>query len=191
MDSLRNHFDQFEPLSNGDWERIESYMKPLQLAKGDYFLREGQMSRRLGWITSGICRYAYSNEAGDECTKYFIREQQFASGADSFRTQQPSSESIQALTNVSMLVISHDAYHRLFDEIPVWGRLVQKVTEQAYAQKVRLISPMVVQDARTRYEAFLRTQPDVIQRVSLGLIASYLGMTQQSLSRLRRQLAVG
>jgi CRP-like cAMP-binding protein len=179
MEQIRQHFSQFERLTDGDWQKIESKLTVLNFEKGAYFLREGQVSRRLGWITEGICRYAYINDAGDECTKYFIREGQFASGADSFNSQKPSLESIQALTDVSMVVLSREAFLKLYDELPIWARLVQKATEYAYAQKVKHIQPMVVQDAKTRYEAFLRSQPDVIQRVSLGYIANYLGMTQQ------------
>ncbi len=191
MEELRNFMEQFISLKPNEWVTIQSHFKPMTLAKGDYFLREGQINRRIGWITAGVCRYAYITPNGDEHTKYFVKEGQFVSSTNSFTNQESSQESIQAMTDVKLYSISRESYLQLFNDLPNWGQLIQKITEYSYAKKVRDISPMVVQDAKTRYEQFLQNQPDVLQRVPLGYIANYLGMTQQSLSRLRRQAILG
>jgi CRP/FNR family transcriptional regulator, anaerobic regulatory protein len=191
MENLKVFLEQFVHLKPEEWQLMQQHFKPMTLAKGDYYLREGQINRRLGWIIEGVCRYAYVTPAGEEHTKYFVKEGQFLSSIESFNQQKPAQESIQALTDVQLLVMSRDSYMSLFEQLPVWASLVQRITEYAFAKKLKDISPMVVQDARTRYETFLQQQPDVLQRVQLGYVASYLGMTQQSLSRLRRQLAVG
>jgi CRP-like cAMP-binding protein len=189
MQDFRDHLQQFVSLSQADWELLQSQLKEVTLQKGEYFLRQGQVNRRIGWVSAGICRYAYLTPQGEEHTKYFVREGQFVSAIESFTNQAPSADSIQALTDVRLYVLSYQAYQHLFEQSLVWPKLSQKLTEHSFAEKVKRLQPMVIQDAKSRYEAFVRNQPDVLRRVSLGYVASYLGMTQQSLSRLRRQLA--
>lgn len=189
MQVFKNYLERFAKLNQEEWKLIESKVKTATLEKGEYFLRQGEVNKKLGFIRSGVCRYTFLNEQDEEITKYFIREQQWLSGGESFTQQIPSENSIQALTDTEIYVIHYDSYRQLFSEIRDWAVLIQRITEFSFAEKVKNISPMLSQDARTRYENFLRTQPDVVQRVSLGHVASYLGITQQSLSRLRRDLA--
>jgi CRP-like cAMP-binding protein len=189
MELLRHYLEQFAPLSEADWDIISGACRPLKLRRSEYFLRQGQISRRIGFLYEGVCRYAATDEQGNEATRYFVQEGQLLSAIDSFTAQQPADVSIQAVTGAAGLVLSHEAYHRLLGSLPVWRELAHQATAHALMHKVQQLAPMIHQDARTRYEAFLRAQPGMLQRVPLGYVASYLGMTPQSLSRLRRAWA--
>lgn len=185
MEMLRAFLERFAALRDAEWEAIAGACVPLQLPRGAYFLHPGQVNRRIAFITEGVCRYLSFDEQGREITRYFVKEGQFLSVLDSFRSQQPSELGIQALTEVEALAMDREAFDGLSAVLPAWEPLVRQVAEQALLEKVERFAPMLQQDARSRYVAFLREQPDVLRRVPLAHVASYLGIPQQSLSRLR------
>jgi CRP-like cAMP-binding protein len=191
LDNFRNYITQFGILTTDEFDLLVSYVQEETVKKGSLFLNYNQVSRKLGWVQSGVFRYIHLSDDGIEHTKYFVSENQFISGVESFTNQTASPDAIEALTDASIFTLSYENYAKLFDAIPNWGKLVSAITQYAYTIKMKEISPLVMMDARTRYENFLATQPQVMQRVSLGTIASYLGITQQSLSRLRKELARG
>jgi CRP-like cAMP-binding protein len=191
MEDLKKYLLDFASLKNDELNLVVEQLQIETIKKGTYFLNYNQVSRKIGWVQGGVFRYIYIAENGTEHTKYFVNEKQFLSAIESFNTQTASAEAIEALTDATIYTLTYERYQKLFDLIPAWGKLVTAITNYSFNQKVKELSPMVVQDAKTRYENFLRIQPNVIQRVPLGLIANYLGMTKQSLSRLRRELALG
>ncbi|MDX1908197.1 MAG: Crp/Fnr family transcriptional regulator, partial [Bacteroidia bacterium] len=182
--------EQFEKLTASQWSYIEAHCKQATLKRGTYFLKEGQVNRRLGFIVEGVCRYACTDAAGNDVTQYFVKENQFLSAIESFNTQTPSDISIQAVTDTELVYIGYDDYQLLLAEVPMMEKLARQIVAFTFTEKMRNIAPMLQQDARARYEQFMRQQPEVLQRVPLRYVASYLGITQQSLSRLRKGVAV-
>lgn len=191
MESLKKYFSQFVSLKESEWELILNSLEAHDIKKGDYFLNYNKINKKLGWIEEGVCRYCYINDKGDEITKYFVSENQFMCAIESFNNQSPSTEAIQALTDVKYYSLSYEKYQILLNAVPNWSKLVNEIVTHKFIEKLKLLSPMIVLDAKTRYEQFMASNPTVINRISLGHIASHLGITQQSLSRLRRQLAFG
>jgi CRP-like cAMP-binding protein len=190
MENFKKYLTDFFSITSKEWDVLQQFLEVETIKKGEYFLKYNKINRKLGWINEGVFRYVYIADNGMEYTKYFVSETQFLSAFESFNTQTPSTEAIEALTDATIYTLSYDSYFKLFDLIPNWAKLVLVITNNCYSQKSNELSSMVMWDAKTRYENFLRSQPKVIQRVSLGQIASYLGITQQSLSRLRRELAL-
>jgi CRP-like cAMP-binding protein len=191
MENLKKCLTNFVSLKPHEWELIAQSIKIETIKKGDYFLNYNQISRKIGWVEEGVFRYIYLSENGTEYTKYFVNEKHFIGGTESFNKQVPSIDAIEALTDANLYTLSFDNFTKLFNQIPSWSKLINDINVHAYNERLKELSPMVVLDAKTRYENFIRSQPDVMQRVSLGCIASYLGMTQQSLSRLRREITLG
>jgi CRP-like cAMP-binding protein len=188
MENLKKYLTDFSLITPSEWDTLKQFLQEERIKKGDYFLNYNKICRKFGWIKEGVFRYVYIAENGIEYTKYFVSETQFVSASESFNAQTPSTDAIEALTDATIYTLSYDSYFKLFDLIPNWGKLVLALTNNCYSQKANDLSPMLVWDAKTRYANFLQSQPKIIQRVSLGYIASYLGMTQQSLSRLRKKL---
>lgn len=190
MDNLKKYLSQQFPLKDSEWEAITQCLEVESIKKGEFFLNYNRISRKLGWIVEGVFRYCYISDSGDEITKYFVSEKQFVSAIESFNTQTPSLEAIQALTDAKVYTLTYEKYQKLYDTLPVWSKLVNTITTQSYNEKVKQLSPMIVLDAKTRYEQFMANNPQVMNRISLGHLASYLGITQQSLSRLRREMSL-
>ena len=141
-------------------------------------------------MESGILRIYEETDDALEQTFYFMNAGQLLADPESFSTQTPSLANIQALTTCQTKAVSYDSFQRLATDIPAWGSTIQRITEKALLEKVQKRSRLLYEDARTRYQRLISEQPEVAQRVPLGLIASYLGITLSSLSRLRKQLAV-
>lgn len=184
---LRVFLEQYAPLSDNAWYLIYKELSTSSLQKGDYWLRQGRVCRKIAFITEGVMRVCYE-EGESDITGYFLKEGQFATHLESLETQIPSEKSIQAITPCHILELSQEAMVRLSQDLPLWPGLVSKITQHILSEKLYNRSPLVSQDARTRYENFLKEQGDIALRVPLTYIASYLGITLPSLSRLRRQL---
>lgn len=185
-DSLIRYLLQFGQLNAQQIELIESKVVEVKLHKEAYFSEAGKISKRVGFVTEGILRVYYYNKDGDEITRYFIDEHNFAVDLNSFNAQIPSSEYIQAVTDCTMLVFSAEALKELSLTIMNWDAIVGKITELSLLEKVNRISPMLAEDATTRYKNFLNKYPNLANRIPLSFLASYIGITQSSLSRIRK-----
>lgn len=130
----------------------------------------------------------YYNSKGDEITKYFIDENNFAVDINSFNQKIPSSEYVQAIGDCSLLLFSTEAFEELSLTIIDWDNIIRKITEKALIEKINKLSPMLSEDASTRYLDFLNKFPTLANRIPLSYLASYLGITQSSLSRIRRNI---
>ena len=188
MENLINYILQFGQLNEQQIELVKSKAIVVELKKDDYFSEAGKIAKRVAFIADGILRVCYYNNKGEEITRYFIDENNFAVDIGSFSTQIPSSEYIQAVTNCNLLVFSKEALDELSLTIIGFDGIINQITTKSLIEKVRRISPMLAEDAKSRYLNFLDNFPKLANRIPLSLLASYLGITQSSLSRIRKNL---
>lgn len=186
MQQLIDTILQFGSLTHQQIELIKSKTQVRQLKSGEYFSEAGRTAHHVGFIISGICRICYYNKDGDEITRYFIDENNFLVDLNSFSYQIPSSEYIQAVTDVEVVVFSRTGLADLANTIVGWDKITNQITTKALLDKVSRISPMVSEDATTRYKNFLDQFPQMALRIPQFYLASYLGITPQSLSRIRK-----
>ncbi len=175
---------QFGHLNQQQIDLITSKAKEIELSKDEYFAEAGKVLRQVGFILDGIIRICYYNNKGEEITKIFIEEKHLLFNLKNV----PSTEYIQAATDCKLLVFSNQDWKEISDTIIDWENIIQKVTNKALAQKLERVSPLVSQDATTRYLEFMEKYPTLVNRIPLSYIASYLGITQQSLSRIRKNI---
>ncbi len=175
---------QFGDLNNRQIDLITSKAKVLELQKDDYFAEAGKVLKQVGFIIDGVLRISYYNNKGEEITKIFIEENHLLYNLKNV----PSTEYIQAATHCKLLVFSNKDWEDISDTIIAWDSIVQKITTKALVQKLERVSPLISQDATTRYQEFLEKYPTLANRIPLSYIASYLGITQQSLSRIRKNI---
>lgn len=154
----------------------------------DTLLQSGKICREMFFIVKGVLRIMVINEDGKEVTHFFLRENQFCTILNSFNGQVPASESIQAACDAEVLVISRHKLDILYEQLPYLKSLITSVTQQTLLDKIQIRNGYLGQDSTTRYKTFVMRQPEIAMRVSLGDIASYLGITPQSLSRIRKNL---
>ena len=140
------------------------------------------------FIGKGVLRIVVINEAGNEVTHFFLKENQFCSILNSFNNQVIAHESIQAACDAEVLAISRAALDKLYNQLPYLKLLITQVTQQALLDKIAIRTAYLGQDSTTRYKMFMMRQPEIALRVPLSDIASYLGITPQSLSRIRKNI---
>jgi CRP-like cAMP-binding protein len=188
MKALINYLLQFGQLNPQQIDLIKSKAEEVILKKNNYFSEAGKIARQVAFVTDGILRVCYYNNKGEEITRYFIDENNFAVDLNSYTTQIPSSEYIQAVTDCKLIVFSAEALKELSLTIIGWDKISSQVTSKALIEKVNRISPMLAESAKSRYLNFLNKFPQLANRIPLSLLASYLGITQSSLSRIRRNI---
>jgi CRP-like cAMP-binding protein len=189
MKELIDYILQFGSLNQQQIELISKKATELNLRKDEYYFEAGRIARQFGFIIDGIAKVSYYNNKGEEITKYFIEENNIVVDLTSFDGEIPSSSYVQAVTDCRLIVFSKLDWQELLNTIVGLDNIVYKIISKALLQKVERISPLLAQDATTRYLNFLEIYPNVVNRIPLSHIASYLGITQSSLSRIRKNIS--
>lgn len=187
MEALKNFILQFGILTAPEIDYIVSKTKKIDLPKGAYFSEAGKIPRQVGFLMEGIVRGCYYNQAGEDITRCFIAENNMVLDYVNFEAIQTSSEYIQTCTGCKLLIFSKQDWDSFSVDIPAWEVTKNRIVQQCLYQKSRR-NPVISQDATTRYLEFLENHPTLINRVPLSHIASYLGITQQSFSRIRKSI---
>ncbi|WP_027384437.1 Crp/Fnr family transcriptional regulator [Epilithonimonas caeni] len=185
MKELINYLLQFGNLNPQQIDLIAQKAVEKELRKDDYFVEAGRMFNDVIFILEGILRICYYNNEGDEITKYFVDENHLL--ANPYQGE-PMTEYIQATTDCRFLIFSQKDWQELSNTIIGWDVIVNKIFQKAMMEKLDRRSSLVSEDATTRYLEFLEKFPTLANRVPLSYIASYLGITQQSLSRIRKNI---
>ena len=185
MEELIEYILQFGHLNKQQIELISSKRTEIKLHKDENFVEAGSTFDQVVFILDGILRIYYYNKKGDEITKYFIDENHLFSNP---YKEEPLSEYIQAVTDCKLIVFSQKDWNDLSDTIIGWDNIVNKIFQKGMREKLERRSTLVTEDATTRYLTFLEKFPSLSNRVPLSYIASYLGITQQSLSRIRKNI---
>ncbi len=188
MKELINYILRFGNLNQQQLDFISSKATRLDLQKDEYFSEAGKISRRVGFIVDGVLRVCYYNNKGEEITKYFIEENNLVVDLESFDNEISSTAYVQAVTDCKLIVFSRRDWLELLQTIVGWEAIVHKIISRALMQKVERRSPLISEDATTRYLKFMEIYPTLINRIPLTYIASYLGVTQSSLSRIRKSI---
>lgn len=188
MKPLFDFILKFGHLNQQQLEIIAGKSKEIKLSKEAYFSEEGKIAKEVGFVLDGILRVCYYDNRGEEITKYFIDENNLVVDLHSFENQIPSESNVQAITDCRLMVFSQKDWLELQQTVAGWNAIVHKIVASALLQKVERRSPLVSEDATTRYLKFLEIYPSAANRVPLAYIASYLGVTQSSLSRIRKNI---
>ncbi|RZJ67505.1 MAG: Crp/Fnr family transcriptional regulator [Flavobacterium sp.] len=188
MDELINYLLRFTQLNPTQIEFIKSKLTPVSLKKGDYFSEAGKIAQQVGFVVEGVTRVCFYNNKGDEFTRCFMPENRFAVDFNSFMNDFPCSEYVEALTDCKILVFNRPEFLELSRIIPDWDQTMSKIMADAFRKKISDVNEMLASDATDRYLKFLEKNPGLANRIPLSVIASYMGITQQSLSRIRKNV---
>ena len=188
MKELIEYLLRFGNLNQQQIDFIATKAKEIVLHKDEYFSEAGKTFRHVGFMLEGITRVCYYNNKGEEITKYFIEENNILVDFESFDNELPSTVYVQAITDCRIIIFSKKDWQELLNTIVGWDAIVHKIILKALMQKVERRSPLVTEDATTRYLKFMERYPTVVNRIPLSYIASYLGITQSSLSRIRKNI---
>lgn len=188
MDELTAYLLQFGSLNPRQLELIASKTTALSLPKDAYFLEAGHVARRVGFLLEGVLRICYYDNKGVEITRNFIDELHLTTNLRGLEDGLASAEYVQAVTDCRLLVFAKHDWDELAHTIVGWRDMVHQMTSKHLHEKLARISPMVGQDATTRYLEFLGNYPQLANRIPLSYLASFLGITKSSLSRIRKNI---
>ena len=184
---IKKCFDSFSgfDFSTDEIKKAMSDCVIMHYLPDEYFLRMGEMSSKIGFITEGLFRIFHTDIKGNEYTKNFKSSGQFVSSLAALLLASPSKLSIQALENSELICIHYDNILKLADKNLQWQILLRKNIEADYLEKEKRESDLLYYDAKERYLHFIYEHPDWDARIQQRFIASYLGMTAETLSRIR------
>jgi len=187
MQQLFTHITNYHPLSTEAQNALHDCFEKLTLSKNEYLLNEGQVCRHLYFLEDGALRGFY-NLDGKEVTHWFGFEQDFVTSFHSFITGRAAVENIQLLEGSILWAISKEQLAELFNRFHEIERLVRIAYEKYYIRLEERFVNAQFKTATERYENLLLQSPHILERVPLGHIASYLGISQETLSRIRSKL---
>jgi CRP-like cAMP-binding protein len=184
--ALNTYLSNLYILNQEEIDYSITLFKQQKLKKGDYFVAEQSICNQIGFIMSGAVRNFSIQSDGEENTTCFKFEYQFITSYESFTLKQPSKINIQAIEDCDLLVISYTHFHQLLDSIPSWSYILTKIMEKEFIEKEQHIRTLNNKSAKEKYLHTLTYSPEIINRVQIGYIASYLGVTHRTLSRVRK-----
>lgn len=167
---------------------LTKFFIPKKYKKNEHLLRPGEICRFNYFVNSGCVRFYTTNEEGHELTRYFAFEGKFGTALTSFIEQKPSFEYIQCLETTELLGISRQGFFNLVETVPQMNYLYRDILEMAYVTSQKRIYGLQGETALDRLKWLLNYQPDIFQRISSKVIATYLGVTTYTLSRLKAEL---
>lgn len=174
------------PFTNKELNDIQSHFKKETVPKSQLLVNQGDICKTLYFIEQGMGRSFYTNENGKEITQWFFGVGKFMTSADSFFQQTPSLYNLEVLVDSVVFSISKKDIDQLFAKYHKMEKLGRLVTTEMLTKIVNKLNAIQFQTAKERYDYMLAEFPDIVHQVPLGHIASYLGMTQETLSRIRK-----
>jgi CRP-like cAMP-binding protein len=185
-----NIIDFFKTFGNLTDEEINfaiGFFIPEEIKKNAFYLKEGQISNKVSFIEKGLFRLFYQLD-GEEKIMLFFSESQLMSDYFGFLTDTASIRPIQALEDSLIYNIEKKNLNKLFDYSKNWERIGRQLAESAYVTSVLRANRLLHDDYKTRVKTFLEESPSLMQRVPQYMIASYLNMTPETLSRVKRRI---
>ncbi|UJP66980.1 Crp/Fnr family transcriptional regulator [Mongoliitalea daihaiensis] len=182
--TLIHYFERLQKLSPASQEAIKAICSAVHIPKNQDLQAIGHTCKTIYFVKKGIARIYYYKD-GTDITESFALENSLIARVESLFTGKPSKKGIQVLEDADFIGIHSPALFDLYDTSPEIERLFRKIFEAAYVDTVNRIESIQFHTAEERYHDLITSSPDILQRVPLKHIASYLGITQVSLSRIR------
>jgi CRP/FNR family transcriptional regulator, anaerobic regulatory protein len=188
QNELEKYIQSFFGVNQEDLQTISTLFKPLKLPKDDYFLKTEVYANRLGFLQAGILREFLYHD-GKEVTKWISTKGYFIVDLSSFFFGKPARWNIQALTDCELFVIYQQDYAQITQLVPKWQELEKLFIARCFSILEDRIVTHLSLSAEERYNAFFAFAPELFNQVPLQYLASMLGMTPETFSRIRKRQA--
>jgi len=188
MNEIKKYFELFVQMSDSDWEIFSSKLIRRAFPKKSIILVQGKIENYLSFIEKGIIRMCITKER-DDLTFSFEFEGNFFSAYSSFLTQQPSDYQIEAITETILWSISHADLQEIYSKTTIGNTLGRYASEGLYMKKTKRELSLLMKTAENRYLDLFKEEPRLLQQIQLKYIASYIGITPQALSRIRKRIS--
>lgn len=182
-------FNELAPLTPEEKKIVESYLTPKKLRKKQYLLQEGDVCKVIAFIEKGALRSYLIDDKGVERIVQFALEEWTIADLYSFLTGEPATYNIEALENSELVLVSKQAHTELLNILPKYERYIRLQITDAYIALQKRITSVISLELEERYTYFSTLYPNIVQRVPQHMIASYMGLTPETLSRVRRRIS--
>ncbi|MEM9672131.1 MAG: Crp/Fnr family transcriptional regulator [Cyclobacteriaceae bacterium] len=185
---LRKYVSQLAPLTPAELTFLEEQCVYREVPKKFALVSEGKVAQEIYFINKGCLRLFYPKE-GEEITAFIFLENLFATSLESLLQQVPSQQCLETLEDSELLVISHENLMKAYNYSVNFQIMARRVAEQRFINAQRILSSYILDSPEERYQKLLAAQPEWFQRVPQHYIASFLGITPVSLSRIRKRIS--
>ena len=190
MKHIREYIEQTVPISDKDWQLFSSKLENRFFKKKSKILKVGEIENHISFLESGIARFLIPKEDEEkDITFGFCFKNEFVSAYDSFLTRKPSLYQLQALTDISIWSISYDDLQEVYAKTAVGNVIGRMSSERLFLIKSKREQSLLNETAETRYLNLFKERPNLIKEIPLKYIASYIGVTAQALSRIRKRIS--
>src|SRR3954471_13799080 len=188
-DLLYKKISTITPLTEEDFAYFKTLFVVKKLRKRQYFLQEGDVCKYQAFVIKGLLRSYTVDEKSSEHVLQFASEGWWAADLSSYLTNEPSFLNIDALEDVELLLLSKSLWEQAMKEIPTLEHYFRIIIQNHLVATQKRLLQSLAETADEKYNRFLQTYPEGLQRLSQHQIASYLGITRETLSRIRKQAA--
>ena len=188
LDKLKRTFSQIVSIPADEWEFIAPYFYERTFSKNEFIVRDGELLNNFYFIINGLFRYFYSTISGKEFNKHFALENSFSGSLRTFVLNKPVEFSIQALEKTETLALPNKVLTESFNRHICWERIGRLYAQQLALTKELREKEFLLDPLEVRYQSFLKEFPNLINRIPHYHIASYLGVTNVALSRIRKKI---
>ncbi len=186
---LKSAFQNINPdISDTEWLSIKENVVELKLNRKDDLFKEGQLQKYIAFINKGLIREFFIDNEGNENTVWFFQEDNFATDYSSFLRNAPTKNTFTCLEPTELILIPRDVILKTYDNYPSFERFGRLIAEMALIQLQDRIDNFHFLSAEERYLKYIKTYPNLFQRISLTHLSSFLGIQRPSLSRIRKKL---
>ena len=187
FEKMQQNLQQISPINEKDWQLFTKHLKLKSYKKGDLFVKEGQLCNYIGFLNKGIARVYYVID-GKEITSYFNAgsRNRFVCSFTSFLSRKPSFENVHFLEDSELLILDYKQLQELYDKSPNIQKLGRLMAEYNYVLSMERIYSLQHSPAIDRYNNMLKIYPGLMNQIPHHYIASYLGITPESLSRIKK-----
>lgn len=187
--ALRSHIRKRVDLTDEEFARCETFFIPRRVRRKQFLLQEGEVCKHIAFVTGGCLRAYTVDRKGEEHIIQFAIEDWWISDLHSLLSGEPATYNIDALEDSDVLLLEKESREKMLSAVPRLERFFRLLQEANYVATHKRINESLSASAEERYLTFLKTYPALVERVPQSQIASYLGVTPQSLSRIRRELS--
>ncbi len=185
--SIEDFINKIVPIPTVILGEIKTSFEKIEYPKGYKIIEQGQVCKYLYFIEKGLGRSYFTNEKGKNITAWFFAENDVMTVVESFFQQKPSQYELEILEETTLYRISYSELHKLFDKYHEVERFGRVLSIKLLIDVAHKLNALQFQTAKERYRFLIDKYPNIAYRAPLGHIASYLGITQETLSRIRSQ----
>ncbi len=188
MKQIREYFEKITQSSDDDWNFFLSKLTRVVIPKKAFLLKAGAVENHLSFIEQGIVRH-YIPKVENDITYAFSFAGEFVSGYESFLTRAPSICNIEALTECVLWQIKHNDLEEIYEKTKAGNIIGRKASEMLFIEKSKRELSLLNDTAEERYLNLFKEQPQLIKFIPQKYLASYIGITPQALSRIRKRIS--